>query len=333
MQELFPFRKLFILQLFICLGWAPARADRVRLEHADQVRFVGPAGERITHCRGAVRIKQGEALLLCDEARIDPAQASFEARGAVRYTTPEASLEARVMTYEERRLSARGEVRWTNPETTLRAEKLFHWRDEKRTTAIGQAHLLLARQWFGDEEATGAPVEITADTLSSAPDSTGREHYRASGHVRIVLDDVVATAERADFARTTGRLDLSGEPRAERDPQILSGEHVIVRLEGGEIVGLEAVGDALFRELRGAEESAEIWDEVSGDSLHLALTAGEAQQLNVLGNASSLFHPEEDLIVWNRVGGTALSVDFADRKAEQVRVRGQVSGTYSFMGD
>ncbi len=104
--------------------------------------------------------------------------------------------------------------------------------------------------FIGRVVATQGDLTIYANrmTLFLHPESRDVERVEATGQVRIVQGERVATGDRGVFFRQEARIVLTGEPRVHQGDDFIAGEEIVVYLEeersvvrGGEDARVRAV--------------------------------------------------------------------------------------------
>lgn len=104
--------------------------------------------------------------------------------------------------------------------------------DATNSTVITSTQLSFDQQkrqavFEGNVVVTDREVKILSDRLNVFFTEDNKvDRIEAEGHVSIIRNDVKATGERATYDMKEGKMQLTGNPRIQRDQDILTGETV-----------------------------------------------------------------------------------------------------------
>ena len=160
---------------------------------------------------------------------------------------------------------------------------------------------------------------------------------RAVGDVNFRQGTTIAHADTAEF-QGEDVLVLTGSPQVQQGSQLMQGDVVRFTYEEGDLRLIEVFGQASLTDsspdtLAAAFTGIPLANELRGDSLRIHVDAGDITRTHVVGNASSIYLPEdqESTIAVNEVEGNSIDIRFTDGQVDVVTVNGDVVGIYRFL--
>ncbi len=119
---------------------------------------------------------------------------------------------------------------------------------------------------------------------------TSYRQIRAFYHVRIYRSDMQAICDSLVTNNRDSVMIMNGKPVIWSDNQQISAELVNVYLKNGTVDYVHGIGSAIA-----SQQDAETWfNQLSGKELLAYIREGEMRQIDVNGNAETVFYPHED---------------------------------------
>lgn len=281
---------------------------RVTAEHGR----LSPDRETAT-LQGSVQIADSVRTVRAEDGIYRRTARILDLMGGVRGRGPEGDFEGEELTWD--RLSGwiflRGSPRLSETDRILRADRVEYRSEARSGLAYGNVRILLlpdSTQLFGErteyDDRTGVTrltenprlvsprregqpeLTVLADTLVF---DEGRRSGLALGSVRIRRGEMRASCRRARFLLDEDRLVLSGDPVTWDVDGEIRADSMVVGLQGGRTDQLRAWGHVRVRyeprDKRGERNF------VLGDTLTAGLADGVVRDLDVQGDALSLYLP------------------------------------------
>jgi len=348
-----------------CTGMtsAAAGAERLELVWADSIVVEKLENETVQRLYDNVRMVQGEAFMHCDRA------VNWEDRNRARLTghvvlyDGRHSLEADEVDYDgDRRIeTATGNVRVRTGERVLRADWLEYEQETARVRARGNIRLedlvegtvLTGRAAGYDRKADYGFVE--GDAVLIRADTTAQDTLRISGRkmeawggsqqvsvtdsVRILKGGVEGASLFAEYWPDSSRIILSGLPRLHQRGEEMTGDTIVIRLEGAKFAGGMICGRAQIISRDSTAGNTEentlqgrrIFIEASADTLRRVIVEGEAYSRFRVSEAEDREDRDNPEGI-NTITGDRLVMTFADNRVTWIRVEsspGLSEGTYT----
>ncbi len=165
-----------------------------------------------------------------------------------------------------------------------------------------------------------------ADTLYSyAVDSVNKE-VQAFHNVRMYRDDFQGVCDSAIYFTKDSVLDLLQLPILWSDNRQLTGDTIRAYSKNGQIDKVVVINSAFVAE---SEDSIK-FNQLSGKELVAYIREGELRQVDVKGNAQSVFYPKEEsgaMIGLNQTESSYLSAYFEEGKLKRLVLKPKPSGT------
>jgi lipopolysaccharide assembly outer membrane protein LptD (OstA) len=246
-------------------------------------------------------------------------------------------------------------VRMEDGEHILHADKLTYFHKTKKVIADGEVSLQSKKDhsWLTGEHGeydrqnkqarfTIRPKLISDYTnLDSAVVVTSRvmeysvDERRgvASGNVEIEKGKMRAFCDTAVYYNQENKLVLKGNPRAEQEGSKLSGDMMELLLKENRIREIVVKGDAKATQLEVPDSASTISREsfLSGKEITFFLEKDELREVEVIGNATSLYYPSaEDTLHRgrNEASGDTINLFLKEDKVERVQIKGGAMGVY-----
>ncbi|NCA78859.1 MAG: hypothetical protein EOM76_01505 [Sphingobacteriia bacterium] len=166
---------------------------------------------------------------------------------------------------------------------------------------------------------------IHADTLYSyAVDSTNKE-VQAYHNVRLYRIDFQGVCDSAIYYTKDSTLHLLHLPILWSDKRQLTGDTIRAFLKDGQVDKVFVINSAFVCE----QEDSEKYNQLSGKELVAYIRNGELQQVDVKGNAQSIFYPKEEdgsMIGFNQTESSYLSAYFKGGKLKRLVLKPKPSG-------
>lgn len=271
-------------------------------------------GMYVTHMSRGMVGRCGDATMAADSAVDFDRLGRLELFGGVRYRDTIRTLVSERLTYfeAEGRVEAHKDVVLTRLRSgsVLRGPRVEFFRVPERgdrTVATGRPHMTLRGLGSATE-----PFEVDANRA----EFEGEETARAWGQVLIRRSDLEARADSSFFELLAGAGTLHGSPRVRGEAYELIGDSIRVRLEGGELRRVHALGGARATGERFRLRAGQVVADVS---------EGEVEELAAFGGPSAL-GVSEGYRLWGdslhfRLGAGALDSAVAVGRAAAVEER------------
>lgn len=196
--------------------------------------------------------------------------------------------------------------------------------NEKSGFATGRAYLL---EWSQEKKSY-----IHADTLftEEVPDTLhGDSLYRqvrAFFHVRAYNDDYQFVCDSMVYCGRDSIVTMYHEPVCWSENNQISADTIFVYLKNGTIDYAHGVGSALGIKQEGAEE----FDQLSGKEMKAFIRDGQVREVEVNGNAETVFYPRNDDSTYvgvNKSQSSYVNMFLENNKIHHVRFTTITTGT------
>lgn len=169
---------------------------------------------------------------------------------------------------------------------------------------------------------------IHADTLftemvGQEDDSSSYRRVRAFFGVRLYRNDVQAVCDSLVYTGNDSIISLYTEPRCWNEHNQLSADTIRIYIAAGTVDHIIGIGSALAVK----QESNEIFDQMAGKEIYAYVVDGEMRQVDVSGNAETIFYPKEEssdslaepeYIGMNRTMSSYVKIFIAEQKINRV---------------
>ncbi|MDD5087414.1 MAG: OstA-like protein [bacterium] len=168
---------------------------------------------------------------------------------------------------------------------------------------------------------------VSADTIETFAD---RKLVRASGHVRVERDSLVASGESLDYFTDMRAAILVGSPEAERGDSRTEGDTLKLYFEEEKLAHVEIIGHAITTSPADSG-FAEPLNRMEGQRMTLWMTDGAVTESLIEDNAIATYYVRDQgqKTGLNVTSGDRLYIYFDDRKMSRIRVEGGTQGTYT----
>lgn len=169
-----------------------------------------------------------------------------------------------------------------------------------------------------------------------APDTirqdTSYRQIRAYYHVRTWRSDMQSVSDSCIYNGRDSILSLFGKPIAWADSQQVSAQHIDIYMKDGEVDYAHAIGQALAVQ----QEHPLYYNQLAGKEMIAYIREGELRQIDVNGNAETVFYPREDdgaYMGCNKTQSSFVKIFFEDQKIHHVVITQNPKGTMYPMSD
>jgi lipopolysaccharide assembly outer membrane protein LptD (OstA) len=186
-----------------------------------------------------------------------------------------------------------------------------------------EPRLVLREEGEQDTEVRAADLQFDHD----------RSVVHARGNVQIQRGPTFATADSALLYRDEDRLLLRGHPQLRREQTTMRGREIDVFYSQDDVERVAVRQAAHLLQARADTALVQGPNEVKGDSAQLYFESGTLARAVVVGQASSVFAPEEaraDRLSRNQTRADSILMRFENDEVSEVVFIGNAAGTYRF---
>ena len=179
-------------------------------------------------------------------------------------------------------------------------------------------------------------VYMHADTLFTEdihyffPDSSGIDttykQLRAHHNVRLYRTDLQAVCDSVVYNGRDSIMNLYDEPICWNENNQISADFIEIFIKNGVVHHMHGLGAALVVK----QEAARYFDQLSGKEMTAYIRDGELAQVDVKGNAETIFYPHEengDFIGMNRTRSSFVQIFFEKEQVHHVLFTTETNGT------
>lgn len=328
-------------------GWAQTPdPEKLRLEHADSLRYDRIGEKGVIYFIGNVFFRKGQKTLRCDRAIYYRDREVTVFRGNVVFEDSARTLRA---DYVEYRLKpetelARGHVYLKVDEKEIRAEELIYFVEDGKVQATGDVWLkdrenlieLLCGRLNYDRKSEKAVAElepqlVKKDTLGQIEMTVRAIHLLYDGKARtataadsVVINRgrMVATADSAVYSDTLQQILITGSPVVREGNQELSAKQMVLFVEGEQLRKAHLLGRGVMLS-RFRVDGKLAADRLKGEEIWMDVEQDTLRHLIVKGQATSVYHVIDEGKVQgvNQVLGDEIELFFEGGKVTYVIVR------------
>ena len=163
-------------------------------------------------------------------------------------------------------------------------------------------------------------------TLDSTGIDTTYNQLRAHHNVRIYRTDMQAVCDSAIYNSRDSIMELYKEPVCWNENNQISADFIEIFLQDGVVDHAHGTGAAMVSK----QESARFFDQLSGKEMTAYIRNGELAQVDVSGNAETIFYPHEDdgtFIGMNRTQSSYVQIYFENEQVHHVLFTTETTGT------
>ncbi len=191
------------------------------------------------------------------------------------------------------------------------------WSD---TTMIAYMH---ADTLFTEEVPYTALRLAGEDTLRI---DTSYRRMRAFHHVRLFRQDMQAVCDSADYIGRDSVMTLYTHPVCWSDSNQISADTIRIYMRDGKVDYAHGIGNALTVK----RETTTFFDQMAGKEMKAYIRDGELYEVEVNGNAQTVFYPQDDdstYIGMNTTESSYVWVYFEERKIHHILFTTETNGT------
>lgn len=163
--------------------------------------------------------------------------------------------------------------------------------------------------------------------LSDSSDiDTTYKQIRAHYNVRLYRTDMQAVCDSAVYNGRDSIMELYKEPICWNENNQISADFIEVFMQDGAVDHAHGTGAALIVK----QETPRFYDQLSGKEMTAYIRNGELTQVDVSGNAETIFYPHEengDFIGMNRTQSSFVQIYFQEEQVHHVLFTTETTGT------
>ncbi|MGH1362313.1 MAG: OstA-like protein [Calditrichia bacterium] len=330
-----------------------AQNSRLELVHADLSRGLKVADKELKILEGNVHVRQDTVDLYCDTATFYPDESRLELTGNVRILRNKETMTAKEVTYFSRRklAIAKKDVHVWEPGRALYSEYLEYYYDSERAFAQTNVRLVDegSRTTIRSEKGDYRPLENRCLVEEKAHlmqvDSTGSDtlHIRgkfleyffaprseaiARGNVVIERQGLVANCDSAIYYRNKEQADLSVNPQAQQEENLLKGDQISLFFTEMKIQRIEVTGKAIATSL--ADSLTGKTNMLSGKQIFAFIKGSIVEEMRASDNARSIYYLEDDGTGQgiNTASADTIRIYFKEGDLSRIGVQGGSQGIY-----
>jgi lipopolysaccharide export system protein LptA len=164
-------------------------------------------------------------------------------------------------------------------------------------------------------------VMVDSVMIAQTPDTlwqdTSYHQLRAYWHVRIYRDDIQAVCDSAHYHGKDSVLTLYGLPICWNEDNQLSADLMHIYIKNETVDYMHGIGNGLMVKQDGAQE----YNQMAGKEMKAYVREGDVREVDVQGNAETVFYPREDdgsYVGVNRTQSSFVKVYLQDRQVELI---------------
>ena len=164
-------------------------------------------------------------------------------------------------------------------------------------------------------------VMVDSVMIAQTPDTlwqdTSYHQLRAYWHVRIYRDDIQAVCDSAHYHGKDSVLTLYGLPICWNEDNQLSADLMHIYIKNETVDYMHGIGNGLMVKQDGANE----YNQMAGKEMKAYVRDGDVREVDVQGNAETVFYPREDdgsYVGVNRTQSSFVKVYLQDRQVERI---------------
>ena len=152
----------------------------------------------------------------------------------------------------------------------------------------------LAVDWSGEDYAYMHADTLFAETVTYPLDSTGRDSthrkMRAYHNVRLYRVDLQGVCDSLEYNARDSVMTLYGDPVCWSDANQMSADTMRVYMQNGTVDYAHGINNAITIK----QESPDYFDQMAGKEMFAYVREGELRQVDVNGNALTVFFPQQE---------------------------------------
>ena len=194
---------------------------------------------------------------------------------------------------------------------------MIDWSDEKN---LGYMH---ADTLFTEDVHYKFIDTLSLDTLGI---DTVYKRIRAHHGVRLYRTDMQAVCDSLVYNDLDSVMTLYTEPVCWNEENQISADSIEIFMKGGKVDYAKGTGAALTVK----QETDKYFDQLSGKVMYAYIRDGELRQVDVSGNAETIFYPKEDngdYIGMNTTQSSNVQIFFVNEEVEHVLFTTSTTGT------
>ncbi len=252
-------------------------------------------------------------------------------------------------------------VRIEDSTQTLTADRVTYYKNSSKTVADGNVILISKKEEaqikgnHGEYDrlkkyvlVTGSPlltikpdkgdssITVSAEYLEYYPDE---KKGIAKEKVHITKADMTATCDMATWLNQENKIVLTGEPKADKQNDHLSGEKMELFIQDERVKRIEVEGNARASHTEIVDSLNQIKRESSLSSKNMTffLPDEKLNQVTASGNATSIYYPQSSKesgkgikLEKNEASGDTINLFMSGDRISRVLIKGGAIGTYVF---
>ncbi len=166
-------------------------------------------------------------------------------------------------------------------------------------------------------------IAMTSDTLWK---DTSYQRVRAFYGVRVYRRDMQMVCDSLVYVSKDSVMTLCGGPICWSDENQVSADSVFVYMRNGGVDYAHGIGNALAVK----QEDVDKFDQMAGKEMYAYVRGGELRQVDVNGNAETVFFPQEDdgsFIGMNKTQSSYVKIFLAEKKIHHIVFTAATTGS------
>lgn len=340
------------LFIFSALIRAQESQEKMRLHNADSMSGMNINGQSVIRLVGNVEFRQGDAVVLCNEAHQYQDEEKTVFVGDVSFTDKNKAIYGDIVTYYEplKMFLAVSNVKLVDSTKTLLADTLEYYEDEEKAIAKSNVHMLDDAERV---ELTGKYTEYLRETgyakvlgnpVFSKMDSTDEIELTIKGeliesfddgdsvkvvnNVEIIRGEINAQCGKLTYFKTEDKISLQLSPSAIRVNDKLTGNVIDLLLLNNKVTDINVFGRAVVTtKVDSAIETSIPYDILTGEKVLVSVFEEKIDTVIILGRATSYYHVIDDSVEQgiNKVLGDEILMVFEESAIKQVYVKSSPS--------
>ena len=180
------------------------------------------------------------------------------------------------------------------------------------------------------------PDTLAADTLSPQPSSfslqpvlrdSSYRQIRGYYGARVYREDMQAVADSAVYNSRDSIMSLFGKPIAWSDNQQIAAKHIDIYMKDSTVDYAHGIGDCIAIQ----QQTPKYFNQMAGKEMYAYIRDGELKQVDVSGNAETVFFPQDEndgsWIGINKTQSSFVKLFIKDQKIDHVVFTAATTGT------
>ena len=320
----------------------------MRLHNADVMKGMTIGEQNVILLVGNVEFRQGEAVVLCNEARQYKDEEKTVFIGDVSFIDKNKAIYGDIVTYfeQEKKFLATSNVRLVDSTKTLLADTLEYYEDEEKAIAKSNVRVIedverveLSGNYTEYLRETGY-TKVLGNPVFTKMDSTKERELTITGeiiesfdegdsvkvvnNVEIIRGDITAKCGNLTYFKAEDKISLQLSPWATRVNDKLTGDVIELLLLDNEVTDINVLGRAVVTtRVDSSFNTATPFDILTGEKILVSVFEEKIDTVIILGRATSYYHVIDDSVEQgiNKVLGDEIMMIFKDSAINQVHVK------------